>query len=237
MDDLEFRRKIYADPKAKDDEIIAALAQDPAKKKFAHELDALDEKLLSAMKVPVPEDLCDKLILGQTFASHQQQKKSKRVHYALAASVAAIFGITISFLQFSHSYDSVGDYAIAHTNHEAQYFTNTTPANVTLASLNDKMAAFGGKFDESIGELMMADYCRFDGMKSLHIVMRGESSPVNIFVVPNSKHLSFSESFSQGDLRGSANLYRNSKIIIVSDKNESIETLQNKVNSKLSWSI
>jgi len=237
MDDLEFRRRIYANPKAKDDKIIAALAQDPAKKKFAQELDALDEKLAKAMKVPVPEDLCDKLILGQTLASHQQQKKSKRVHYAIAASIAAVFGITLSFLQFSHSYNSVGDYAIAHTHHEAQYFTNATPANVTLAALNDKMATFGGQFDASIGELIMADYCRFDGMKSLHIVMRGESAPVNIFVVPNSEHLSFSESFSQGDLRGSANVYRNSKIIIVGDKSESIKTLQRKVNSNISWSI
>ena len=90
MDDLQYRRRIYADPKCQDEDMLAAQQADPAKKEFAQELNQLDEKLKQAMKVPVPDGLCEKLILRQTLASHQQKKRKSRVHLALAASVAII---------------------------------------------------------------------------------------------------------------------------------------------------
>ena len=226
MDDLQFRRGIYADPKTTDADLLAAMQADPAKQKFAQELVALDEKILNAFNVPVPEDLSEKLILRQSLASHQQQKSRSRVKLALAASVAFALGLTFNFLQFSNAYTNVGDYAIAHVNHEAEYFTNTAEANVTLASLNKKMTSFNGSFSEHLGELMMADYCRFDGMKSLHLVFKGESSPVNIFVIPNSEHLKFIQSFQNDKLRGSAKNFNKSHIIVVGDKTESLQKWQ-----------
>ena len=45
MDDLQFRRNIIADTKNRDDAINAAIKDDPAKQKFAQELDALENKI------------------------------------------------------------------------------------------------------------------------------------------------------------------------------------------------
>ncbi|MDG1750352.1 MAG: DUF3379 family protein [Thalassotalea sp.] len=236
MDDLLFRRNIYADPKTTDPDVISAKKSDPAKQKFAQEIEQLDEHILAALNVSIPEELSEKLILRQSLASHQQQKKSSRIKLALAASVAFAVGLTVNHLQFSHAYSSVGDYAIAHTNHEAHYFNNNTEAKVTLASLNKKMASFNGSFSDGLGELMMADFCRFDGMKSLHLVLKGQTSPVNIYIVPANEHLTFMKEFANGELNGVANDYKNSRIIVVGDKQEPLIQWQKKIRDNVRWS-
>lgn len=236
MDDLQFRRNLYADPKTTDPEMLSAKNADPAKQKFSQELDALDQKIFKAMSIDVPEGLSDKLILKQTMASHQKQKKTSRIKLALAASVTFAIGLTFNQLQYSHAYGSVGDYAIAHTKHEAENFNNDTEANISLTSLNQKMASFNGSFADELGELMMADYCRFDGMKSLHLVFKGESSPVNVFIVPANEHLAFNNKFSAENLNGVASNFNENHIIVVGDNNEPVQLWQERIRKNVRWS-
>ena len=237
MDDLQYRRSIYADPTSQDPDIIAAQNADPAKKQLAQELYLFDEKLKEAMKVPVPDDLCNKLLLRQTLASHQQEKRKSRVHLALAASVTIIAGLVVSYLQFSNSYTNLGDYALAHVYHEENDFYNDDNNRVSLTSLNKKMTAFNGSFSESLGELISADYCRFDGMKSLHLVFQGITSTVTVFIVPKEEHLAFTNKFSDNKLQGESIGFKQANILVVADKNESLELWQRKINDNISWSI
>ena len=237
MDDLQFRRSILADPKNRDDAINAALKADPAKQKFAQETDNLDNKIAQAMNIPVPDDLVNKLILRQTLASHQQQKSKTRVRLAMAASVALVMGFTANFMMFSNTYKNLADYAIAHVNHEAKHFSNTDQPNVTLASLNEKMAAFKGSFGSTFGTLIFADYCRFDGSKSLHLVFQGKSSPVNIFILPDDQDIEFVADFENTKLQGNSLHFNHSNIVVVGDKNEPIKQWQERVNKSITWSI
>ncbi|MAI64029.1 MAG: hypothetical protein CL600_03965, partial [Alteromonas sp.] len=57
MDDLEFRRRIYADPETSDSDLIAAANTDEKKRSFWHEQKQMDKKLKQALKVEVPDDL------------------------------------------------------------------------------------------------------------------------------------------------------------------------------------
>ncbi|MCP4984830.1 MAG: DUF3379 domain-containing protein [Colwellia sp.] len=237
MDDLQFRRAIYADPKNSGDDVINAQQQDPSKKQFAEEICQLDERIKQALQVPVPDDLCDKLILRQTLASHQVHRRKKRIHLALAASVAVIGGLILNFLQFSSAYNNLGDYALAHVYHEQGNFDNNATNQVTLASLNQKMTAFDGKFNQSLGKLLFADYCRFDGMKSLHLVYQGKTSPVTVFVVPKNEQLSFDADFNDKNLFGSSLSFGHSNIIVVADQNESLGQWQSKISNTVNWSI
>ncbi len=237
MDDLQFRRSIYADPKSQDEALLAAQQEDPARAQFAQDIAMLDDKIKLALNVPVPDDLCHKLILRQTLASHQVQKRKKRIHLALAASVAITAGLLINFMQFSSAYNNLGDYALAHVYHEQEYFSNSDESRVTLTSLNEKMAAFDGSFSESVGNLLFADYCRFDGMKSLHLVFQGETSPVTVFVVPKNDQLTFNKKFDDKKLFGESIDFKSANVIVVGDKNESLNKWQQNINDNLSWSI
>ncbi|WP_085298043.1 DUF3379 family protein [Cognaticolwellia mytili] len=237
MDDLHIRRSILANPKARDEAMNEAIKNDPAKQKFVQDIDTLDEKIAQAMNIPVPDDLYNKLILRQTLASHQQQKSKTRVRLAMAASVAFVMGLTVNFMMFSSTYKNLGDYAIAHVDHEASHFSNTDQPNVTLASLNDKMASFKGSFDSTFGTLIFADYCRFDGSKSLHLVFQGESSPVNVFVLPNDEEIEFNAKFANDALEGRSLNFNHTNVIVVADKKEPLEQWQERIKNDIIWSI
>ncbi|OUR61988.1 hypothetical protein A9Q74_05885 [Colwellia sp. 39_35_sub15_T18] len=237
MDDLQYRRSIYADPTCQDEDILAAQQADPAKKEFAQDLIQLDERLKRAMQVPVPDGLCEKLILRQTLASHQQKKRKSRVHLALAASVAIIAGLAVNYLQFSSSFTNLGDYALAHVYHEQDDFSNDDKNLVSLTSLNQKMIAFNGSFEQSLGQLISADYCRFDGMKSLHLVFKGITDTVTVFVVPKNEQLAFSQYFSDSKLQGESIGFKNTNVIVIADKNESLSQWQRAISDNITWSI
>ena len=241
MDDLQFRRGVYADPHNSDgtfsEEMLADINKDPAKLKFSQEIKQLDDKISQAFNVPVPDDLVNKLILRQTLASHQQQKRKTRVHLAMAASVALVVGLMINFMQFSSAYDSLGDYALAHVYHEENHFNNNDEASISLASLNQKMASFDGSFSSSLGTLISADYCRFDSMKSLHLVFQGKTSIVTIFVVPQNDSLSFESSFSDDKLIGRSQRFSKANVIVVADENEPLQQWQKAITDNIQWSI
>ena len=237
MDDLHFRRSIFADPTTQDENVIEAQKNDPAKKKLAQELCQFDEQIKQAMKIPVPDDLCNKLLLRQTLVSHQQEKRKTRIHLALAASIAIIAGLVVNYLQFSYSYSNLGDYALAHVYHEQNAFSNGDDTRVSLTSLNQKMTAFNGNFSNSMGELISADYCRFDGMKSLHLVFKGLTDVVTVFVVPKEDHLTFTDKFSDNKLQGESLSFQHANIIVVSDKNESLSKWESIIKNNITWLI
>ena len=237
MDDLKFRRAIYADPNSQDADVLVAQQQDASKKQFTKDICQLDEKIKKALQIPVPDDLCNKLILRQTLASHQVQKRKTRVHLALAASVAIVGGLMLNFMQFSSAYNNLGDYALAHVYYEEGSIANNSANQVTLASLNQKMATFDGTFSQPLGKLLFADYCRFDGMKSLHLIYQGKTSPVTVFIIPKNEQLSFTADFDDKQLFGSSLEFNHSNIIVVGDKNESLGQWQKNISDTVNWSI
>lgn len=237
MDDLEFRRRLYADPNTIDADLRKAMLEDNSKHKFADELSKFEASIQSALTVDVPEGLCDKLILRQTLETHKQQKRKSRIHLSLAASVAFAIGLGMNMLQFSSAYSHLSDHALAHMYHEDGFFSNDSEAKVSLTSLNDKMSTFGGSFQNTLGQLISADFCRFDGLKSLHIVFKGEHAPVTVFVIPHDEDLAISEEFSDEKFQGKIIQYRNSNIVVITENGDDVKQWKNKVNENITWSI
>jgi|TARA_B110000014_G_scaffold264352_1_gene265204 hypothetical protein len=237
MDDLQFRRKIFADPHNQDAEVILAQQKDKQKRIQAKTLQRFDEKIKSALDVAVPDDLVDKLILRQTMTTHRQAQRRSRIHLACAASVAIIASVLVNFFMLTHAHQNLGDYALAHAYYEEGNFDNNAEADISLANLNKKMASFKGAFSESIGKIISADYCRFDGIKSLHLVYQGITSPVSIYVVPNNDQLTFVSNFEDGKFQGETLAYKSSNIIIVADKNESLKWWEKQIYDKVVVSI
>jgi hypothetical protein len=99
------------------------------------------------------------------------------------------------------------------------------------------MATFNASFTDSIGKLMFANYCRFDGMKSLHLVFQGTTSMVTVFIVPNNEELKFTADFSTDKLIGKSQHFKNNNIIVVADKSESLTQWQTAIDKNISWSI
>jgi hypothetical protein len=73
MDDLEFRRRLLADPNDNDPELIKTKNQSTTNRHFSNELQQLDLQLKQALNVDIPDNLADRILFHQ---SSQAQPKN-----------------------------------------------------------------------------------------------------------------------------------------------------------------
>ncbi|WP_189637837.1 DUF3379 family protein [Thalassotalea sp. HSM 43] len=237
MDELEFRRRLYSDPNSKDNELLNAIEADPSRKKFAKELKSLDDKIDSVLRVDVPEDLADRLILRQSLDSHSQRQRKSRWHLAVAASVAFIVGISVSYMAITPSHSSIADYSLAHYHHEAGNFAHSGDSKYTLTSFNKSVAGLDVSFTDKLGKLVSVDECFFDGMNSVHLVFEGLYDNVTVFIIPKNEHLAQSEQFADQSVKGISRQYSKGGVIIMGDVKEPLEQWQQKIDETIEWSI
>jgi hypothetical protein len=225
MDELSFRRAIYAEPNTSAPEIIQAAKDDPAKQAFWDEVKAMDAQLAQAMHIPVPENFADKLILRHRLDEFSQNRKKRPWYLAMAASIAMVVGI--SYMALVAGNNGLTNDVFAHVSHQ---YVNKEIAmsgqNVTQDAINQKMLIFNGAISEEIGEVLSANYCYLNTIKSLHMIIKGKTGLINLFVVPDDKNQEFKEDFSNDYLVGTSFLLASAKIIIVGDNREEISHLR-----------
>lgn len=234
MDELEFRRKLYADPNCYDEDLTQAAKDDPAKLDFWNELKKLDSKIQQASQVKVPQDLAHKLILRQSMDSHRKSKQRKRMQLALAASIAFMIGISFTMWQ-QQSQINLGEHALAHVYHEGAYALEAQE-DISLQQLNAKLARFGGKLSQNMGQIFYANFCDFQNIQSLHLVMQGDQGRVSIFVVPYSDKYHSKGSFNDGKLKGDSVDFNRASLMIVGEQDQDLEQLKGQFKQKLQFS-
>lgn len=234
MDDLDFRRRIYADPNDNSPETAAACNDDAMKAKFKAEMQQFDAQLKSVLEVPVPENLAERVLLGQSIANQQKERKKHRVHLALAASFAFAIGISMQFVGVSPRVDTLTDHALAHMTNEMSHIPGT--ADYTLDQLNVKLANFGGHINQDFAPIKFANFCDFDGIRSLHLVFVGERGDVTVFVVPKNANLAVNEHFSTLKFVGEVLTTNVANVVIITDKtNESVDEWTKKIDKAITW--
>jgi hypothetical protein len=234
MDELEFRRKIYADPNCDDQRIKDAAAEDQKKQDFWNELKQLDNKMQQASKVSVPEDFAHKLILRQSIESHAKSKTRTRIHLALAASIAFVFGISFTMWQLQDQID-LGEHALAHIYHEGEHALGAQE-NISLQQVNAKLARYGGQLNESLGQVFYANFCDFEGVQSLHMVMQGAQDKVTIFIVPHQDGQKVNKRFSDAIMSGQSIDFRNASLVIVGENISDVNELSVELKTKMQFS-
>lgn len=236
MDDLEFRRTVYADPHTEDERVRNSAEEDPSKQAFLDEMKAFDSKLSDALKVPVPDNMAERLILRQTIESHNNQRKRTRVHLALAASLAFAVGLSMQTFYLSSSGDNIGSYSLAHVNHGIQYLYNANENN-SVDQVNIKLARFGGKFSSAMGGAVFSNYCDFGGITSLHLIFESDSGRVSVFVTPADTDIKFVEEFGDERFVGKAMAFDKAHVTIVGDKGKELSSFSKKVAENITWEI
>ncbi|USD36686.1 DUF3379 family protein [Ferrimonas sp. SCSIO 43195] len=230
MDELEFRRQAYADPNNQEQDFIDAISQEAPRQSFVDELQQMDDHLAAAMKVAPPEDLANRILLQQNLNQFQRQKKQQRFHLAAAASVAFVIGLSLTFIRQPVS---LGDHALAHVAHEAGFADKVDEA-VSLQALNTKLASFGGKMEQMPGHIYYANYCDFDGVRSLHMVMDTPDGKMTVFFVPKEQNKSMSPEFGNDKYTGEAFEMGRFQIAVVGGKQQHIDSAVSMLRSTVS---
>ncbi len=234
MDELEFRRTLYADPNCTDDVVLAAIAEDPKKQEFYKELKQLNKKMQNASQVKVPDDFVHKLIMRQTMQSHKSNKTRHSIQLAMAASVAFVVGVSFTMWQQSNLLD-LSKQAIAHVHYEGGYALDAQE-NFSLQQVNAKLAQFGGEFTEELGHVYYANFCDFEKVRSLHMVMQGENGKVSVFVIPHDDTHNARNSASGKGYKSQAIDVKGASIVVVGEEDANVQKMKEQLKRKIRFS-
>lgn len=232
MDELEFRRRVYTNPADNDKALLEAAAQNPDNDAFWQEIKQLDDKLKVAAKVPVPDDLANRLILKQTLREFNHQKRRNRWYIGLAASVAFTCGIALTAWQQQHV--QLDEAALAH-----MYYAETEQphgsAEITPQLVNAKLAQFGAELDPSIGHIASVNYCLLDAIRSLHLIIETPQGRMSVFLVPDHDK-PMTDDFADSVYQGTSYALHKTNILVVGDKGANIPAFKSELKQYLKFS-
>lgn len=196
MECLEFRRATGADPYRLSAEAVAHRDTCPGCAEFLRQTLALDEKVLAALKVPLPA------------ASARDGRPSlgalkvvdRRRWFALAASIVG--GVAIgSLLWVSSPRESLATALVEHMDHEPEALAAVNPADPKRV---ERVLERGGiRLKPGIGAVSYANTCPFRGRRVPHLVVQTDAGPVTVIVLSNETvkaRISFAEQGYSGTI-------------------------------------
>ncbi|MBB67088.1 MAG: hypothetical protein CMP19_06105 [Rickettsiales bacterium] len=233
MDELEFRRRIYADPETTDSDVIAAAKADESKRKFWNEQKQFDKQLKQAVKVDVSEDLKHKLIWQQSANEFAIYQKRSRWYVAMAASIA--FTVGIGFTMWYHQPVSIGGQALAHMQY-AETERAHTLLPVDLEQVNAKLASFGGTFTDMIGDVEVVNYCHLSTVRSLHLIVDTPQGKMSVFIVPERGDVRVPAEFEDKQYHGESIKMQHANIMVVGNKGADLTEMKKAVADRIHFS-
>lgn len=217
MDELKFRRQAYEAPNNQDPEFLLQMHEKIEYLTLVNELKNLDIKLTNALKVDVPEELADKLILRQQLQQYHKQRRQTGFLVAMAASIAFVIGVSFSLLRLGPV--DLAEQALAHVYHEEMALR--LDQNVNVSQLNAQLATLKNvghaKFIEQPGKVYFTSICDFQGVKSLHLVLQGKQGKVTLFIVPLENRLWLNQTFADTKYQGMGFETANAFILLVAE--------------------
>lgn len=234
MDDLEFRRRIMSNPKARNEELIATIANSDMNAKYAEEILNLDARIEQAMRVEVPENLADKILFQHSSKDKVLRPNFAKRSFALAASIAFIAGILIGQMNWSSTiipaaHASLADTALEHVISERP-FTDTLDEQVSSRQINAKLSPFAYRFTEHFPyHVYYLNHCGFGDSNALHMVFQGEKGRITLFItdIPSESIANFGEN----NLTGVLMPIGRASMILVGELGEDVNSVAQQLKS------
>lgn len=242
MDELEFRRRVLANPFELDDELIRFANQSASRQQFIKSAQCFDKNIRDAVDVSIPEDLAVRVILKQTMqrqASLRQQESQKTSnkpwYLAGIATLVAIISLAYAIYTASH-HNQLAEHAVAHMLHEPSALQ--ADGTYTLEDVNSMLSKIGGKIDSLPGKVTYLRYCDFDGEQSVHMVFHTKVGPVTVLFIPSQFSSPFTPSsykFNHQSINGRIYSFANTKQVYMSANATLIARQHRKLAQTLSW--
>lgn len=264
MDELEFRKRVYANPRDLDDEILEAASANPDYQKIVDETLAFEESLGSLIDGPeAPEGLIAQLLTipekdemaspaaapaNSNVSPIRARKQSFFQYYAVAASLVLAVGIvfSLSFNGGPSSADIVfGDELLAHLHHDIEEIDDITNgetyAVLGLDEVNFSMANAGTRLVSYDGaqefDVRSAKPCEIlPAYQSAHLVLQGSHGAVSVIVINNSP-VDVEFSIRDDRFNGIVVPMEQGNIILVGEKNEDLNQYASMFSENVEWVI
>jgi hypothetical protein len=182
MNCIDYRRQLAATPEALDAEALAHEAACPRCAQARGEAQAFESTLRSALAVPVPESLADRILLHQTTdARRERAGRRLRTTWRVAAVLALAVGAGL-FWRMQLAAQPLSDLAVAHLPHEP--YALTSHARVPFEEVRAMFASRGVELLRDPGAVDYLMVCPLGRDRAVHMVVQTDRGPVTVFFVP-----------------------------------------------------
>jgi hypothetical protein len=184
MDFTEFLRRLGADPRSGDPELLHARQSDPEFHRAAEEADAFEARLERAVGLPAPENLLDEILNISNEPAITATSRPRWRMMALAASVLIAVGAAGISWNMNRSWDSVDQYLAEHYQHDGDKLLNksgTSPA-MDVQAIFSEFAMEAAP--ELAGIISLIKYCPTPDGKGIHMVLNTREGPVTLIYMP-----------------------------------------------------
>lgn len=228
MNCIDYRRLITSDPAHRGAEAQRHRLQCRACAEFGDSMQAFERRLRDAMLVEPPPELESRIVLAATARAN-----SRRRWYAVAAG--AVMGLALSFglLLGGDDGESLRASVVEHVYHEANLLV-PSPEVMARPQLVSVLKQAGVHLVGDPGEVSYAGLCYFRGRLVPHMVVRGDSGPVTVLVLPDEK-VERPVAITEQGFSGTILPVRGGSIAVVGGRDENLDAVERRIVSAMEW--
>lgn len=264
MDELEFRKRVYANPSDVEEEVLEAARRNPDYQKILDETLVFEDSLGSLindsaasadlleqlLSIPEKDELESEAIppASSNVSPIRSRKQSLYQYYAVAASLVLAVGIvfSLSFNGGPSSADRVfGDDLLAHLHYDIEEINDITngesyqilpmdEVNTSMADVGTRLVSYSGQQDFDIRSAKPCEI--LPAYQSAHLVVEGSQGAVSVIVINNSP-VDVEFSISDERFTGIVLPMEQGNMILVGEKNEDLNQYASLFSENVEWII
>jgi len=233
MNCIEFRRVLLTEPNTADAEFAEHRRSCPECAEAIERSMHFEDVLRQAVNVRVPEYLASRILLKQSFQSPAESPwwRRRRV-YALAASLLLAMGLAFMGLSAHFEQRRLSEEFVALIN--GAPYALTTNESVGSNAISAALEPVGLDLEGPIGDVTFAGRCIIRGKVSGHIVVKGETAPITVFLIRD-RLVSGRAVIRSDHYRGVVLPQGTGTIAIVGSPGEALDGIEARVRSAVRW--
>jgi F0F1-type ATP synthase membrane subunit c/vacuolar-type H+-ATPase subunit K len=236
MNCSDARFALAADPRNGDPALLEHLERCSTCATYASDMHELDQRLLDALAVPVPEVELPSGPYPTTVAAAASggglARRETTRRFALAAGAAGV-AILVGLLWAAFPQQSLASAVVAHMAHEPDAWSTT--AVLSGAQVDEVMARSRLRLARGLPHITYANSCWFRGRHVPHFVVQTDDGPVTVLVLPE-EPVAQPIHFDEGGYRGTLVPAPRGSIAVLARDGTDVEQVAKRVMDAIAYS-
>ena len=235
MDELELRRRSYAQPTDSDPEFRAWLKANPAALETARKAAQFDQRLSFALnQTRVPEGLSGRILLNTAMQARKRRRRQIFTGLALAASIVLSATLVLAPPP-SASPAAVSEMALSHVYGEIAKLetANQVIGQTTLRGMFESM---GGELEGSLEQVRFAFLCPTEHGRGLHLIADTEAGRVTVLYLPETDVDAAKVQFADARFVGYT-MATNGRgtLNVIAENHEAVSIMRQRLSAQVQW--
>ncbi len=234
MDELELRRRCYAQPTDRDPEFRAWLDDNPAAHETAHKAAQFDQRLSFAMNQPrVPEGLSGRILLNT--AMQARKRRRRRIFTSLALAASVVLSATLVLTPAPHPAATVSDMALSHVYGEIGKL-ETANQVVNQTTLRGMFESMGGELQGTLEQVRFAYLCPTPHGRGLHMIADTEAGRVTVLYLPETTVDPARVQFADARFVGQTMATNGAGTLnVIGENREAVSIMRSRLSRQVQW--